>query len=491
MSRARSRRLLGLALFVPLLGYLVAASGNAVAAPTQSVPSLGGYSVDTRATGLRVGYDAPGSLAIGPVLDAGAPESQSRLATGPVGSSISSLAFPGSLILGIGPLLAAAGQEPPVPLPDYPLLVEATTSGPTEAREETAPGSVMTASADQNVVEAITTMAGAGADEVLGYGGSESRTFGTATDVATAEVRASMSDISAVGGLLQIDSVVTELGGSSGGASATSSGSTVVTGATFAGQPITIGPDGVRFVDAPEAPGGALGQLAQVVDPVSALLVQILDQRGSLDAALADAGISIRLAEPRVVEAGATAERVSEGLVIEFDQELGDTDLVTVFDLIPLLPDVPGAPLGPNDFVQLLQARQVSSVAIAPAGLVVSASPPFELPEFEINIADTPAAAAPVGGGSGSGTGIVDAVPGATPSAPSSSGSSNNAVPGVTTIASSPPAIPDELGLVGVILAVLGAWLFTVGSRRLPDWAIDGDTILDECEPEAMEGDRG
>lgn len=490
MSRSRPRQVLGLVLFVPLLLHLVATSSDAAAAPTQSVPSLGGYSVDSRATGLRVGYDAPGSLAIGPVLDAGAPEAQSRLATGPVGSSLSSLAYPGSLILGLGPLLAAAGQEPPVPLPEYPLLVEASSSGATEASDQTAPGSAMYALADQNVVEAVTTLAGTGADDVLGFGGSESRTSGRATDVTIGEARASMSDIVGIGGLLRIDSVVTELEATSDGASAASGGRTVVTGATFAGQPITIGPDGVRFVDAPEAPGGALGQLGQVVDPLSALLVQILEQRGSLNAALEATGISIRLAEPRVVEAGATAERASEGLVIEFDQELGDTQLVSVFDLIPLLPDVPGAPLQPNDFVQLLQARQVSSVAIASAGVAVSASPPFDLPEFEINIADTPVPDLSTGGGVGTGNGSVNAVPGAAPSSPSSPSQPSTATPDVTTIGASPLAFPDELGLIGVILAVLGAWLFTMGSRRLPDWAIDGSMILDECEPEEPEGDR-
>lgn len=489
MKRPPTRRLLGLALCLPLLGHLAFVTTHAAAAPAQSAPALGGYEVDTRATGLRVGYDVPGSLAVSPVLDAGAPEAQSRLATGPVGNSISSLAYPGPLILGIGPLLAAAGREPPVPLPDYPLLVEATSSGQTEIRDETAAGSSMYAFAEQNVVEAVTTLAGAGPDDVLGYGSSESRTSGEATDVAVGRVRASMSDIVAIAGLLRIDSVVTELSATSDGASATSEGRTVVTGATFAGQPITIDRDGVRFVDEPEAPGGPLAELGAVVDPLSALLVQILDQSGSLNDALDASGIAIRLADPRSIEAGSTAERVSEGLVIEYDQQLGATELASVFDLIPLLPDVPGSPMGPNDFVQLLQARQVSSVAIAPAGVSVSATPPFELPEFEVNI-DTPPVPTPDLAASTGAGGFTSPSSGGTVSGPSGTTSSGGAAPGITPIAASPPTLPNELGFAAIILAMLGAWVMTMGSRRLPDWAIDGAAAADACEPENPEGDR-
>lgn len=489
MNRPSTRRLLGLVLCVPLACHLVLVTNQAVAAPVQSSPTLGGYAVDTRATGLRVGYDAPGSLSVGPVLDAGAPEAQSRLATGPVGNSISSLAYPGSLILGLGPLLAAAGQEPPVPLPDYPLLVEASSSGPTDVRDETAAGSTMYAFAEQNVVEAVTKLAGTGADAVLAFGSSESRTAGQATDVASGEVRASMSDIVAIAGLLQIDSVVTELGATSDGETAASEGRTVVSGATFAGQPVVIDRDGVRFVDAPEAPGGPLAELGAIVDPLSALLVQLLEQSGSLNEALDASGIAIRLAEPRAIETGATAERMSEGLVIEFDQQLGATELASVFDLIPLLPDVPGSPMGPNDFVQLLQARQVSSVAIAPAGVSVSASPPFELPEFEVNI-DTPPVPTPDFAASTGAGGFPSPSSGGTISGPSGTTSSGGAAPGITPIAASPPTLPSELGLAAVLLAMLGAWVMTMGSRRLPDWAIDGAVAADACEPENPEGDR-
>ncbi len=493
MTRRSIRRLAAAALFAPLLFQTVAVAGNAVAAPTQAGPSLGGYTIDSRATGLRVGYDVPGSLPIGPLVDAGAPEAQARLATGPVGNAMSSLAYPGSLLLGLGSLLAASGQEPPAGLPDYPILVEASSSGPTEVSNEVAPGSVMYARAEQNTVEANTALAGTGVDDVLSFGGSRSRALGTATDTADGGVEVAMSEIVGLGGLLRIEAVVTTLAASSDGATATSTGQTTVVGATFAGQPITIGPDGVVFDDPADDPaddteptGGLFGGLGPAIDPVSLLLTQIVDQTGSLNEALAQTGISIRLAEPRVVEAGATAERVSEGMVIEFDQEFGDSELASVFDLIPLLPDIPGAPLGPNDFVQLIQARQLASIAIAAGGVAVSASPPFELPTFGFN---------PLPGSPTDAPSVVP-TPTATPSAgtvgnssPASSAAIVDEVVNAAPLAVRLPDLPAALGPIGVLLAVLGALLLALGGRRLPDWAIDGNRIVDACDLEPQEGD--
>lgn len=488
MRRSTMRRLVGVALMAPLATQLaLGAAGATPATPEEPVRAaaagggtLGGYTLTARANGVGIVYDMPGALPIGTLVDLGAPEAQTRLASGPVGSAISGAAYPGPVILGGETLLEQGGFAAPFDIPDYPFVIRASSSGPVEASDDqTAPGTTMYAKADGATVEARTVTGAGDADPVLTIGGIATRATGVVEGTADTASFVELSDIVALGGLLRIESITTDLAATSDGAAASSTGKTVVSGATIVGEPVTIGPDGIRFDDPPEGTepptGGVLGQIGQQLEPVSAGLGDLLDQAGSLNELLGEAGISIRLAEPRATGTGAAAERVSQGLAIEFEQELGATPLADLFDLIPVLPDLPGAPVGPNDLVQILQSRQVSSITLGGAEVAASASPGFEPPEFEVNIDTPPTPAPPVAQGPSLSSRGPSSSPAVTTAPTAGTVTDEVATGPISTEA--PFALPGVIGPGMIFAAVVGALVLSLGSRRLPDWAIDGGGV--------------
>ncbi len=467
MTRRRTSRILGLALAAPLLAHLVVgsvqaavAAPSAPAAPAQAGEALGGYTLEARGNGVSVLYDMPGALPIGTLVDVGSPEAQTRLATGPVGSALSGLGYPGPVILGGSVLLEQGGFDAPFEFPDYPFVIQTDSSGPDEVRdEETVPGSSMYAKVDGATVEALTVAGGSDADPLLTYGGSRARSTGVVESTADTATTVQVSDIVALGGLLTIESVTTELTATSDGSAGSSAGRTTVTGASLGGEPVEIGPDGIRFTDPPEGSepetGGVLGQVGDALEPVTAGLGDLLDQAGSLNEILGQAGIAVRLAEPRATGDGPSAERVSEGLVIEFEQELGATPLAALFDAVPVLPDLPGAPVGPNDLVSIIQARQVSSISIGGGQVAATSSPAFELPPFEVDI-DTPTpAVAPVA----QGPSLSSSGPSRSPSPTPSTGSSGDTGGEIATgpiSTETPFELPGIIGPGMIFAALLG-----------------------------------
>lgn len=496
--RTTLRRVAGIALMLPLIlvlsGLVPAGASPSASQSAQGPAGLGGFTVDSRGSGVRLLYDLPGALPIGTLVDVGSPEAQAKLATGPVGSALSGLGYPGPVVLGGGALMEQGGFDSPFDVPDYPFVIQANSSGPTEVRdEETVPGSSMYAKAEGAEAQAVTVASGSETDPVLHHGGVRALSDATAGDTTESTVTVDVSDVMLLGGLIQIDAVRTELRATSDGATAGSEGGTTVSGASVLGEPVTIGPDGIEFSDPPEgddsdgddAPlGGVLGDAGEALDPLSAGIADLLEQRGSLNEILTQAGISVRLAEPRATgsESEAAAERVSHGVVVEFSQELGATPLADLFDLIPLLPGIPGAPVGPNDLVQILQARQVSAIAIGRGSVATSASPAFEPPSFETNI-DT-AAAPPALGPTPSGPSSTPSSP-PSPSTPGPGGTGSSEVATGPVSSSEPFPLRGVLGPATIALAVAGALLASLGTRKLPDWAMDGAAAAgNDCTPD-------
>lgn len=493
-STAVALRVAGAALMaVPLL-----VGGRALAAPTTpdvAVPeparaaaqttSLGGYELLGRATAIRTLYDAPGSLPIGPLVEVTAPEAQASLATGPFGNALASTLYPGPLVEGAPSLLAGQGA-PTQDVPPYPVVVRAASSGPAEASDEPAPGVRMATRVDGTEVEALSTTTAAQDDAVLDAGGSRSHATSVADGpTARSTAEAEVSDVVALGGLLRIDSVRSELEATSDSTSGRSKGRTVVSGASFAGIAVSIDEDGLTIAEdgagggAGEGEGGPLGpvggQLGDGLAPATDALDDLLAQgKDALNDALAEAGFTIRVSEPRETTEGAGVTRTTEGLVIAYDREVGDTPLQDALSQIPL-PPVPGSPVSsPGDVVAIMTNRQISEISIGRAEVRAGASPAFEAPTFT-PIIDPPPSASPA----------APIVVGQTPSrsGPVSVGTSDpSGTDRVDQIATLPGPSPiGSLGattLVGlVMLAGLGGVLFTAGSRKLPDWALDGAVV--------------
>lgn len=452
-----------------LVAWPVLVVGSAVAAPdpAPSATSLGGYSLLGRATAIRTLYDTPGSLPVGPLLEVTSPEAQASLATGPFGSALSSTLYPGPLVEGAPALLATLGA-PTGDVPPYPVVVRASTSGPPEATDEPAPGTGMFARVDGTLAEARSTSGASAADPVLTAGGMRADAASLVEgDAAMATATTQVSDVVALGGLLVIESVRSSLESSSDASTGRSSGGTVVSGASFAGTPVTIDEDGISLV--PEGDEAA--------SPLSAVAGSAVDP----DALLSELGISVRVAEPTERIDGATVTRMTEGLVISFDDEIGETPLDGPAAELPTAP-IPGSPIsGPADLVSLLTSRQVAEVSIGRVEVTAGASPGFELPSFEGPVPTTGPDPAPgpssLGTGTAGGT-VADSRP--TLDAPAASETSQF-LPAMSQ--------PSPLGTLGpttfvglLVAATLGSLLLTAGTRKLPELALDGTVAaVDDC----------
>lgn len=471
---------------------LAVVAGMSVGITPQAVgqsDSLGGFTLSARGNAFLIRYDCVGCLAVSPLFETTTPESQTSLIAGPIGSATSSLGYPGPIIVGFEQLLAQSGLyeqfgfETPPDLPDYPIIATARTSGPNDVRDDrTVPVGVMEAHAEGAETRAVTTAGGAGSDAVLAFGGVRSEAASTATGTADSTASVSVSEISIADGLITIESVASELLATSDGEAASSSGGTTITGVNVLGLPAVLDEDGLRFEEPPsDAPTSGLGAIVSELSPLNQALRQITDQFGSVGELLAEAGITISLTEPSEVVDGAEVSRATQGVTIELAGNLSETELAPLFALIPLIDAPEGFPAGPSDLVQLLQSPHINTISIGRAEVSASATPPFDLdlPPFEPNIptlsAVAPAPASP-----------SPPPPAGTPPAAVTPAPPPNPTPspgGPVPLSSSEPfALPDALGFGLIGAALLGAWLLSLGTRKLPDWALAGTAAGDACD---------
>ena len=257
-QRADRRRRAG-ALLVAAGLLCAAGAASTWGAPGASAAPL--FSYDLRASAR--GFSFFGGFG-GQNQTTGLPESTATLANGPVGLGIASLVWPGSLggnpgqlvnVLQPGCAVTGPAQLPspnPVcPAPDaatelrYPIKAEARTGqDPPTTTNEDVPGASMKASATAQEVsaDAVTTgIAGVPGDfgrivthSVVKYAG----------ETGTSEATSTVQDVD-VGGVIQIESVVSSASASTDGTTGGGDATTTVTGLTIGGTPVDLGPAGV------------------------------------------------------------------------------------------------------------------------------------------------------------------------------------------------------------------------------------------------------
>ncbi len=184
---------------------------------------------------------------------------EARLDTGPNGYALASSEWPGGFLGNVGSLAQVFGAPEEAGAANYPVRAEAQSSGPTSVEQAGA-------SAKAEGGDALALV------DVDGYdgGGSTAFSFGdvhtesrTTLDVTRgiAKATAVVSDISFGDGTIQIDSVTTVAEAATDGRTGTSSGSTLVSGATVAGRPVRIDESGVRAGDSTSPnPADAIAQ---------------------------------------------------------------------------------------------------------------------------------------------------------------------------------------------------------------------------------------
>ncbi len=510
MRRADRTRRLGALVAVAFALGVAATPTTAVAdaADRPDVTQFGGFIASSRSNGLQLTYDSPNLLPTGsPIFQVSLPEALATLNSGPVGYALSSFLFPGPLVADLGAALAASGTE--TGIPPYPVRSEAFyPSGPT-ATTTGQQGTEMTAETDYADSRAHTSYAGLAADPAVRIGGIETVSRSAIDgDQLVARTRTTASDIAILGGLISIESVVTDLVATSNGTESASAGRTVVSGASVLGLPVTIGPDGVRFDERPDAPtgtdptGGALDgvlagagpvrdALGSAAGPLNDLLAQVGGARDDALQQLFEAsGIDLRVGDAIETIDGGSAQRSASGLSITLNYDGANTPVLT--DLLALLPSdaLPADNLGPVPFspqalVNLLKKTHIVGVALAPANVSAVATPAFEFAPTDVDIDGSPSMDPPPGdltvdvagstGTSGSG-GFETATPELPPPAAAS------VVPGLPASSQLPFPLGDAVPALAVFAVLLGAPLFAAGSRRLADatlapgtaWCPDG-----------------
>jgi hypothetical protein len=494
MSRPdRSRRLVRLVIVAFLLGAVASPTAGAQTSGEEpDVSQFGGYIVSSRSNGFQVTYDSPGLLPTGsPIFQLSVPEAVATLNSGPVGYALASFVFPGPLVADLGSALAASGQE--TGIPPYPVRAEAFfPSGPTDARQGEQ-GTEMVATTAFGDSRARSSFSGLDFAPAAFVGSARSASQSVIEgDQVVSRTRTAISDVVLFGGIINIDSVITDIVATSNGTESASAGGTEVSGVTVLGLPATIDEDGVRFDEPPpEEPsdnpvGGPIdGALGGALDPVSdglggaaGPLNQLFAELGiagedALQQLFEQSGIDVRLLGPIETNDGGTVERTANGLSITINYDGSNTPVLT--DLLSLVPSsaLPPENLGPIPFspqalFNLLKETHITGVALAPANVSAAVSPAFsaDTPAF---VADVPIDDVGSGIGSGSpdlgtggGTDFETATPDLPPASPATPGSSEPA-----------SAVSDLLGkavpALAALAVLLGAPFFAAGSSRLAD----------------------
>jgi hypothetical protein len=474
---SRRRALIGLLAASSLLGLgSVAPGAQAQEAPVAPEELFGTYELEARGVGLQATYEIEGLLPGGTsILDLTVPETLARFSSGS-GYGLASLAFPGGLLVNLPSLLEQTGTDASG-IPEYPIKAEAFfPSGPTEVDASQPGGLVQEVVTGPLGVESAGAYPGIEADPAVNIGSIRSASRSSIEDgKAVSRSRVELGDVNVLGGILVIDSIVTEVVAAHNGEQGSTAGGTVVSGVRFLGLSASLTEDGLILDEAPpvEGPAGPLGDLLDPVvgplrnatAPVQALLEDVLDQAvPQVDDLLAQAGIRLEVVDPTeaVVESGAVT-RASAGVSLTFVYE--GREQQALIDLLNSVPDELKPDLGPIPFPLLFLAENhIGGLNLAPASVSSLATPPF--PAFEVDTLPPAPAPLPLDPGAPGDLAAPDfSTP--VPALPDAGGP--DAPEGPFLLDEAATVLSGALPALLVALALLTAPLFGIGSTRLAD----------------------
>ena len=301
--------------------------------------ALGAYAASAKADAVQVRFREAsycfGSAAGKNGCELVLPEATSNLRSGPLGSSLAAVVWPGDLAANIGSLLITAsnGQVPDsARMLNDPVRAENQTNGPKDTvTYDSAPGTTMTAVAKDFLTSADAAVASSQATPAGTFGRSESttKTYVDGPDKAVSVAHSSVQDISLAGGVIKIASVTSDATATTDGAKATATGKTVVSGMTVNGIPVTVGDDGITANGTGAGLGPATAALNTVVNNIGLKVVQgapTSSVNGS--AATYNPGSLVLLWEPApgyqlTVELGGVAVQVDADPALDFSNPGG------------------------------------------------------------------------------------------------------------------------------------------------------------------------
>jgi hypothetical protein len=269
----RARRARALATVVVLAGGLAAVAAPASGDAARTTTGLGGFSIAVNAAPFKVLLDDPANPlprpVDAPIAEADPSFTSAELGSGPVGHGIASSLWPGQL-LGQGLNQVAPGA------PAYPVQVNARYPDKPFTAQDQSGGTLMRSTALGLDVSATASLPSRSVPGTIEVGPITSTSVATVDvhSVAIGRASSSVADVSLLAGIIKVGAVTTTVETRSDGKHPTSSGSTVVSGLTVAGQGYVVDDQGARPVGA--AGGVGSGPLpAGVLDPAKAAGITI------------------------------------------------------------------------------------------------------------------------------------------------------------------------------------------------------------------------
>lgn len=231
------------------------------------------------------------------------PEVTSSLTTGNVGAGLASVAWPGPILGNAGStILVLSPQAPPqVTMLNDPVRAESRTAGPQTASNSAIPGTTMTSSAKP---DEVTAQVATGTPTQLPVGTlgaltSSSRVAFTGATAAVGEAKSTVQQLTLAGGAISIGSLQSSATATTDGRIAQGKGTTVVSGMTIGGVPVTVDASGVH----------AAGQNVPAAVPQDAL-----------NNAIRALGLEVHLTQPTVTKTGGSVDYSSGALILIYHQ---------------------------------------------------------------------------------------------------------------------------------------------------------------------------
>jgi hypothetical protein len=450
--------------------------GAAATGPTGE-ELFGAYQLEARGIGVQGTYEIEGLLPGGsPVMDLTLPETLARFGSGPSGYGLASLAYPGGILANFGSLVSQSGG-PGEQVPPYPIKAEAFyPAGPTESDASQPGGIVQHVTSDARSVQVNASFPSIDAPPLVTVGSISSASRSAVEGpLAIGRTRVVLGDVRLLGGVITIQSLVTDLVAAHDGQTGSTNGGTVASGVRFLGLAASLTEKGLVLDKAPPAEGpaaplggalsDAVGPLSGITGPLQQQLAAVLDQAvPKVDDILARAGVSLAIIDPHdeQVDSGA-ASRTTSGLSLTMSYK--GREQQALVDLINSVPPELKPNVGPiPNPVTFLAENHITGLALGPASVSSLATPPF--PVLDVPVPDMPVDLGPVGD-----SGLPLTSPGfSTPTAPLPT--PERPAPSTDGLDPISASVGGAVPAILVALALVASPLFGAGSARLADTAL-------------------
>lgn len=419
--------------------WVLGAGATGAQAAVSPGSGFGSFQLVGSAAGAQITYSQAGSATT--TVDGEVPDAVSSLQYGPLGQGLAAVAWPGSLAGNAGSTSQVLNL--PVPSGDAssandPVRAQAETgSGPSTVTNNTYPGTTMTATATDDNVTALASIAGAtGPAPGTSIGTTGTSSNATLTAVSTAQVAATsrVQNVSLAGGVVTIAEVTSTASATTNGTAASGSGATVVSGMKIGGIPAQIGETGLQI-----GPAGA---------PASAVLTQAADK------ALAGANMKVAVSQPSKQVNGGSITYDAGNVVFYWEPSSQSGTFTMALGGASVSAVAAAAFPFASTSTDTGSGNQTGAGSIAPAG-DSGASVPYTPSTGGLGVlGPTESPAASPGGGAAGSTGV----PPASRSAP---------------LATAPVDLTHGLSPLWLVLALAGTLLAAAGFKRLPDRVLE------------------